>query len=123
MAKFLLADDEHQIEKIVRYKLEKEGHTLDYAENGELALNMIMSDSSDYDAIILDIMMPKLDGLTLLRKIRNISKYKNIPVIMLTAKSEDYDIKAGFEDGASEYITKPFGLSDFYLKVGRFLKC
>ncbi len=121
MALFLLADDEKQVELLIRFKLTKEGHTLDYAENGEEALKKIAETTKSYDIIILDIMMPVYDGIYALQKIREIEIYKKTPVIMLTAKSNESDVIQGYDLGATEYITKPFSPSEFYARIKKYL--
>lgn len=121
MALFLLVDDEKQVEQLVRFKLSKEGHSLDYAENGEEALKKINKSTEKYDVIILDIMMPVYDGIYALKKIREISEYKNTPIIMLTAKSNESDVIKGYDLGASEYITKPFSPSEFFARIKKYI--
>jgi len=122
MAKILLADDEQHIEMLVRFKLSKEGHSMDYAKDGEEALAMIEAETSDYDAVILDIMMPVFDGIYVLKKIRENLRFKDLPVILLTAKSQEKDVIIGYNAGATEYITKPFSPSEFYARIKRHLK-
>ncbi|HOK41734.1 MAG TPA: response regulator [bacterium] len=121
MANFLLADDDKFIEKIIRFKLEKEGHTLDYAVNGEEALNKLTQGSKKYDIIILDIMMPVCDGLYTLKKIREINEFKNTPIIILSTKNREEDIILAYELGATEYIIKPFSPYEFYVKIKKYL--
>ncbi|HPN30559.1 MAG TPA: response regulator transcription factor [bacterium] len=121
MAQFLLADDEKQVEQLIRFKLSKEGHSLDYSQNGEEALQKIADGSKIYDVIILDIMMPVFDGIYALKKIRKIDKYKKTPIIMLSAKSNENDVIKGYDSGATEYITKPFSPSEFYARIKKYL--
>jgi DNA-binding response OmpR family regulator len=121
MALFLLADDEKQVEQLVRFKLSKEGHSLDYVENGEEALKKIHESTEKYDVIILDIMMPVYDGMYALKKIREIEVYKDTPIIMLTAKSNEADVIKGYDLGATEYITKPFSPSEFYARIKKHI--
>ncbi len=104
MKKVLVVDDEARIRKIVRDYLVMNGYEVVEAQDGEQAVDDVMSDSS-IDLIIMDIMMPKMDGYEALKSIRRFSK---IPVIMLTAKSEEKDELKGFDLGVDEYITKPF---------------
>ncbi len=104
MKKVLVVDDEARIRKIVRDYLVMNGYEVIEAQDGEQAVDDVMSDSS-IDLIIMDIMMPKMDGYEALKSIRRFSK---IPVIMLTAKSEEKDELKGFDLGVDEYITKPF---------------
>lgn len=121
MALFLLADDEKQVEQLIRFKLTKEGHSLDYVENGEEALKKIEDTSKKYDVIILDIMMPVYDGIYALKKIREIEAYKKTPIIMLTAKSNENDVIQGYDLGATEYITKPFSPSEFFARLKKYI--
>ena len=104
MKKVLVVDDEARIRKIVRDYLVMNGYEVIEAQDGEQAVDDVMSDSS-IDLIIMDIMMPNMDGYEALKSIRRFSK---IPVIMLTAKSEEKDELKGFDLGVDEYITKPF---------------
>ncbi|HON55895.1 MAG TPA: response regulator [bacterium] len=121
MANFLLADDEKQVEQLIRFKLTKEGHSLDYVENGEDALKKVLDKNNKYDIIILDIMMPVYDGIYALKKIRELESYKKTPIIMLTAKSNENDVIQGYDLGATEYITKPFSPSEFYARIKKYL--
>ena len=104
----LLIDDEKHIHRIVKYNLELEGFTVNTAESGKVGLEMLRSMKEKPDVILLDKMMPKMDGLEVLQAIREDSKLENIPVIMFTAKREVGDMKDAFEAWANGYITKPF---------------
>ncbi|MBR3134195.1 MAG: response regulator transcription factor [Clostridia bacterium] len=101
----LIADDEERIRKLLKDFLEKEGYGVLEAEDGEIALKAFVDKGNRIDLVILDVMMPKLDGWSVLRQIRQVSK---VPVIMLTARGEEQDELFGFELGADEYISKPF---------------
>lgn len=103
--KILVVDDEKTLVKGIKFNLETEGYAVDCAYDGEEAV--IKAKSESYDLIILDLMMPKKDGLQVCREIRDFS---TVPIIMLTAKSEDADTLLGFESGADDYITKPFNI-------------
>jgi DNA-binding response OmpR family regulator len=102
--KILIADDEPRLRKLVSDYLSREGYLVDEAENGEEALDAFYRDSN-IDMMILDVMMPKADGLQVCREIRETS---TLPIVMLTAKSEESDVLSGYECGADEYISKPF---------------
>ena len=103
MAKrILLVDDEPLILKGLTYTLEQEGYETNIAMDGEEALSKFMA--HPYDLVLLDVMLPKMDGLTLCQRIREVS---NVPIIMLTAKGEDMDKILGLEYGADDYMTKP----------------
>ena len=101
----LIVDDESRIRKLVKDFLIKEGYSVLEAEDGEKALEIFEQNEEKIDLILLDVMMPKLDGWSVLRQIRQKSK---VPVIMLTARAEEQDELFGFELGVDEYVTKPF---------------
>lgn len=103
--KILVVDDELRIRRIVKDFLKKENYIVDEAENGKEALEKFRNDK--YDAILLDVMMPELDGWEVCKVIRNELK-SNVPIVMLTAKSEEEDELLGFKLGVDEYISKPF---------------
>ena len=102
--KILVVDDEDRMRKLVRDFLVRKQYEVVEASNGEEAVDVFV-ESNDIDLIILDVMMPKMDGWEACREIRKISK---VPIIMLTAKSEESDELLGFELGVDEYISKPF---------------
>lgn len=103
--KILVVDDEKTLVKGIKFNLEMEGYTVDCAYDGEEAVALAKSDN--YDLIILDLMMPKKDGLQACSEIR---AFSSVPIIMLTARSTDSDTLMGFESGADDYITKPFNI-------------
>lgn len=111
--KLLLAEDEPSLSRAIIKILEKNNYTADAVYNGEDALSYL--ESGDYDAAILDIMMPKMDGITVLKKIRE----QNIllPVIMLTAKAEVDDKVLGLDSGANDYLTKPFDSKELLARI------
>ena len=108
----LLAEDEEDLNFIITQKLRSEGYSVDSCYDGEEALDALAV--VDYDAIILDIMMPKLDGISTANLIR---KDKKVPIIMLSAKSEDYDKISGLNNGADDYVTKPFNPLELIARV------
>ncbi len=103
--KILLVDDEEDIIEFLTYNLEREGFRVSSAKNGVKAVKKAKKELPDL--IILDVMMPEMDGITALKEIRKIKKLDNTLVILLTARSEDYSQIAGFEAGADDYVTKP----------------
>ncbi len=115
--KILIIDDEEKLVKGLRYNLELDNYEVDTAFDGEEGLLFI--DENVYNLIILDIMLPKVDGLTLLKKIRERS---SIPVIMLTAKGEDEDKVLGFEYGADDYLTKPFNILELRARIKALMR-
>lgn len=116
--KILIVDDEVRIRKIVRDFLQKENYEILEAEDGEQAVDIFCS-NNDIVLIILDVMMPKMDGWEVCKEIRKLSK---VPIVMLTAKSEERDELLGFELGVDEYITKPFSPKVLTARVGAILK-
>ncbi|MGI6205103.1 MAG: response regulator transcription factor [Anaerovoracaceae bacterium] len=116
MAKLLIVDDEENIREVVKEYAEFEGYEIDEAEDGMQAVSMCRK--NDYDLIILDIMMPKLDGFSTCKEIK---KIKDIPVIMMSARSEEYDKLFGFELGIDDYVTKPFSPKELMARVAAIL--
>jgi DNA-binding response OmpR family regulator len=118
MEKILVADDEQKIRKLVGGFLEKSGYSVIEAEDGDDAYRLFC-ENKDIDLLILDIMMPGLNGWEVCRKIRETS---NVPVIMLTARSEEFDILTGYENGADDYVTKPFSPGVLVKRVEALLR-
>lgn len=112
MDKILVVDDEEKIRTIIRKYAEFEGYDVTEAKDGIEALQLCRS--QDFDVIILDIMMPKLDGFSTCRKIREI---KTTPVIMLSARGEEYDRIHGFEMGVDDYVVKPFSPKELMMRI------
>lgn len=113
----LVVDDERLLVKGIKFNLENDGYTVDCAYDGSTALTLFKEHR--YDIVILDLMLPGLDGLTVCSKIREES---NVPVIMLTAKSEGRDKLIGFEYGADDYITKPFDILELKARIRVILR-
>ncbi len=118
MAKILVADDEQLIRKLIGDCLKKEGHTVLEAEDGEKAVELFKS-NKDISLALLDIMMPEIDGWQVCKAIRETS---GIPVILVSARSQDFDQIMGFESGADDYVTKPFSLAVLMRRVDTLLK-
>ena len=116
--KVLIVDDEKGIRDVVREYACVEGYQVFEAEDGEEAIKII-SDNSDIDIVILDIMMPKMDGFTALSNIR---KEYDVPVIMLSARAEEYDKLQGFGLGVDDYVTKPFSPKELIARIKAILK-
>jgi two-component system, OmpR family, alkaline phosphatase synthesis response regulator PhoP len=104
--KILIVEDEEDILELIRYNLAKEGYQVRTASTGEVAITEASSKLPDL--VLLDLMLPGVDGLDVCRNLKNNSKTAHIPIIMVTAKGEDADIVTGLELGADDYITKPF---------------
>jgi DNA-binding response OmpR family regulator len=111
--RLLVAEDERSLSKALTVILEKNKYSVDAAYDGEEALDYLSV--GQYDGLILDIMMPKMDGITVLKKLR--AKGNNIPVLMLTAKSEIDDRVTGLDCGANDYLTKPFDTKELLARI------
>jgi phosphate regulon transcriptional regulator PhoB len=120
MKKILVIDDEKDIVELVSYNLKKEGFSVDSAYDGDAALKKIKSHR--YDLIILDLMLPGIQGLDLCRMIRGEPSIANTPIIMLTAKGEELDKILGLEMGADDYITKPFSIRELVARSKAMLR-
>lgn len=119
-AKILVVDDDPDIRRLVQYNLEKEGYQAITAPDGEQALRLVASEMPQL--VILDLMLPDMDGLEFCRKMKQDEPTSGIPIIMLTAKGEEVDRVVGFELGAEDYITKPFSPRELVLRVKAILK-
>ena len=115
--KILVVDDEKVLVKGIKFNLESEGYQVEAGYDGEEAVELARSGS--FDLIILDLMMPKIDGLQACMRIR---EFSNVPIIMLTARSEDTDKIIGFECGADDYITKPFNILELKARIRAMLR-
>ncbi len=116
--RILFAEDERDLLNVAVKRLKAEGFGVDGCSDGEEALDYI--ESTDYDLIILDIMMPKADGLTVLRKIRRAGN--NVPVLLLTAKDAVSDRVEGLDAGADDYLTKPYAFSELLARIRALLR-
>ncbi len=115
--KILVVDDEKLLVKGIKFNLENEGYQVECAYDGAAAVELARS--GGFDLIILDLMMPEIDGLEACMRIR---EFSNVPVIMLTARSEDTDKIIGFECGADDYITKPFNILELKARIRAMLR-
>jgi DNA-binding response OmpR family regulator len=113
----LLVDDEHSVQKLLAYPLRKEGYDVVSALDGREALSRLRD--NDFDLVVLDVMLPKVDGFDVCRQIR---AHSTVPIIMLTAKAEEIDKVLGLELGADDYITKPFSVREFRSRVKAVLR-
>jgi DNA-binding response OmpR family regulator len=116
-ARILLVDDEQSIQTLLSYPLRKEGYNVVQATDGRQALDRF--DEQAFDLVVLDVMLPKIDGLEVCRRLRSRSA---VPIIMLTARSEEIDKVVGLELGADDYITKPFSLREFSSRIKAALR-
>ena len=115
--KILIVDDEEMIRAVLREYIEFEGGEADEASDGMEAVKLCRE--RDYDVILMDVMMPRLDGFSAVKEIR---KFKDIPVIMLSARGEEYDKLFGFEVGADDYVTKPFSPKEVMARIAAVTK-
>lgn len=115
MAHLLVVDDEIAILELLKFNLEKEGYKVTCAANGEEALALM--DNTRFDLVLLDLMLPGVNGLEICRKMRADSTLAGIPIIMLTAKGEEIDKVLGLELGADDYLTKPFGVRELLARI------
>lgn len=115
----LIVDDEEDVVELVRYHLDKNGYKVEKAASGEEALNVARKTLPDI--IVLDLMLPGIDGLEVCRNLKNDLKTEHIPIIMLTAKGEESDIVTGLELGAEDYVTKPFSPKVLIARIRRIL--
>ena len=111
--KLLFAEDERSLSRAITHILEKNCYSVDAVYDGQTALDYL--ENGDYDGVILDIMMPKVDGISVLRTIR--AKGNSVPVLMLTAKSEIDDRVLGLDTGANDYLTKPFDTKELLARI------
>ncbi len=118
--RILIVEDDKHISKLVKYNLEKAGFECTVATTGEKALEIL--DKEPVDLIILDIMLPKMDGFQACKQIKQERKLSALPIIMLTAKSEEVDRVVGFELGADDYVVKPFSPRELVLRVKAILR-
>ena len=117
MARLLIVDDEAKIREVLRLYAEFEGHECVEAEDGMQAVKLARD--NNFDVIIMDVMMPKLDGYYAVKEIR---KFSQVPVIMLSARTEEYDRLFGFEVGVDDYVVKPFSPKEVMARVAALLK-
>lgn len=118
--KVLVVDDELHIQELIKYNIEQNGFKVVTADTGERALEIIENDN--IDIILLDLMLPGIDGLEVCKQVKMNKKTKKIPIIMLTAKSDEFDKVLGLELGADDYLTKPFSVRELTARVKAVLR-
>ncbi|RJP28062.1 MAG: response regulator [Candidatus Omnitrophota bacterium] len=118
--KILIVDDEPELVEVLRLRLEANGYTVMEASNGQEGFDMARGLKPDL--IILDLMLPKIDGYKICRMLKFDEKYKHIPIILFTARAQDQDLKTGMEVGADAYITKPFEPQVLLSKIKELIK-
>ena len=118
--KILIVDDEEHILELIKFNLEKNGFEVLSSDNGEDCISILESNS--VDLLVLDLMLPGMDGIDVCKEIRKIDKFNNLPIIMLTAKGEETDRILGLELGADDYITKPFSVRELVARIKAVLR-
>lgn len=117
MARILIVEDEEKIARFVTLELEHEGYQVEHAADGRTAVDLALE--RDYDLILLDVLLPQLNGMEVLRRVR---KHKGVPVIMVTARDAVMDKVAGLDAGADDYLTKPFAIEELFARIRVALK-
>lgn len=117
MARILIVEDEEKIARFVMLELEHEGYQVEHAADGRTAVDLALE--RDYDLILLDVLLPQLNGMEVLRRVR---KHKDVPVIMVTARDAVMDKVAGLDAGADDYLTKPFAIEELFARIRVALK-
>jgi len=120
MARILVVEDEADIRQILAYNLGQAGHDIRIAEGGASAIELVRGDPPDL--VLLDLMLPDISGLEVCRTLKSDSALRDIPVIMLTARSEEIDRVVGFELGADDYVVKPFSVRELSLRIHAVLR-
>ncbi len=120
MIKILVVDDEPHITELLQFNLELNDYNVEIAHDGKEAIEK--AKSTQYDLIILDVMIPHVDGFGVLKILKKDNKYKDVPILMLTAKSTESDKVLGLETGADDYMTKPFGIKELIARVSVLLR-
>ena len=120
MSRILVVEDETHLADGLRFNLEAEGHAVDIEGDGSHALARLLADRSRYDAVVLDVMLPGMDGFTVVRQLRAAGHF--VPVLMLTARGRPEDVLLGFESGADDYLPKPFELQILLARLRGLLR-
>jgi len=118
--RILAVDDEENIRELLKYNLEKEDYQVILASRGDQVFDIL--DKEDIDLIILDLMLPGIDGLSLCKEIKSDDKFNRLPIIMLTARTEEIDRVVGLEMGADDYVSKPFSMRELIARVKAVLR-
>jgi DNA-binding response OmpR family regulator len=118
--KILIVEDEKHLAEGLRFNLEAEGFETEIAADGQIALDILAAETNSFDAIVLDVMLPLVDGFAVAKKVREAENYT--PILMLTARSRPEDVLQGFEAGADDYLPKPFELQIFLARLNGLLR-
>lgn len=120
MSRVLVVEDEHHLAEGLRFNLEAEGYQVQVAETGEAAMAMLSADAPGFDVVVLDVMLPGIDGFTVISEMRQGGQFT--PTLMLTARSHPDDVLRGFAAGADDYLTKPFELPILIARIRSLLR-
>jgi DNA-binding response OmpR family regulator len=120
MRKVLIVEDEQHLADGLRFNLEEEGYEVEVADNGEVALSLLLESSRNFDLIVLDVMLPGRNGFSVAAELRASGCF--VPILMLTARSRPEDVLAGFEAGADDYLPKPFELQILIARIHSLLR-
>jgi DNA-binding response OmpR family regulator len=120
MSRILVVEDEQHLAEGLRFNLESEGYQVEMAETGEAALELLKTDSPPFDVVILDVMLPGIDGFAVMSEMRRGGQF--VPTLMLTARGHPEDVLSGFEAGADDYLTKPFELAILIARIRGLLR-
>ncbi|MBU5677309.1 response regulator transcription factor [Alkaliphilus sp. MSJ-5] len=116
----LVVDDEEHILELIKFNLEREGYNVLLCDNGEESISMVHNNA--VDLVVLDLMLPGMSGIEVCKRLHRIDEFENLPIIMLTAKSEEADRVLGLELGADDYITKPFSVRELIARIKAVLR-
>jgi DNA-binding response OmpR family regulator len=120
MSAVLIVEDEQHLADGLRFNLEAEGYEVDVAADGKSALELLLAERERFDAVVLDVMLPRMDGFTVAAKLREAGQF--VPVLMLTARGRPEDVLRGFESGADDYLPKPFELTILLARLRGLLR-
>ncbi len=120
MSRILVVEDESHIAEGLRFNLEAEGHEVEVAPDGRAASDALLGGSRRFDLVILDLMLPEMSGIEVARRVRAAGNF--VPILMLTAKDDPGDVVRGIEEGADDYLTKPFVLDELLARVRSLLR-
>src|SRR6202035_5394703 len=120
MSRLLVVEDETHLAEGLRFNLEAEGHSVDVVGDGESAVERLVAAKENFDAVVLDVMLPGMDGFAVASALRKAKNY--VPVLILTARGRPEDVLQGFAAGADDYLPKPFELPIFLARLQSFLR-